>query len=120
MPKTDVIMTSEYIQELRELYEAASDGPWIGANKPTVVEDRHGWLLVDLNYAGMKLESPEWDAACVNTAFILAASKALPEALDEIERLRKAMDTAIKLLADGWTVKVQDGLIEARKEIDDG
>ena len=77
-------MTDERLAELRALSDKATPGPWFFDD-----EDGHiytGGDFAVLNYATTRLESPDDDAP-----FIAASRTAIPELLDAIERVKKAV-----------------------------
>ena len=82
------------IKRLRELCEKATPGPWtvIGEDSWNV----KGFPQVEMNTPDVHYFPVHNDA---DAQFIAAARTALPEALDEIERLRKALKLACSKLA---------------------
>jgi hypothetical protein len=86
-------MTPERIAELRALAAAATPGPWTyqeresnGLRTTRWVRGNNSEWVADLPGAIHLQRDKEQDAA-----FIAAARTALPEALDEIERLNRAI-----------------------------
>lgn len=92
-------MTDIEISRLRELCDAATDGPWERINKV----DMPQWVFArtvepdwDVGYDGSE---PMVDAATPeNAEFIAAARSALPVALDEIERLRSLLENTAPMI----------------------
>lgn len=69
------------LQHLRTLCDAATPGPW--SRVGLFVLDDQGWWL---------------DTRGDNTAFIAASRTALPELLDEIERLRQSLGNLLAII----------------------
>jgi hypothetical protein len=84
-------MTPDRLKELRALCDAAQPGPWrysgdkdgrIDTGPPDITDWEDGYVIYGVDR--------DEDAR-----FIVAARTALPEALDEIERLREALRVAM-------------------------
>jgi hypothetical protein len=85
-------MNEERIKELRKIIDAASRGPWRAIADPPhtrekkIIEDADGFTL---GYVEAYYDTPFNEA---DATFIAAARSALPEALNEVERLREILD----------------------------
>lgn len=87
-------MTPERIAELRRLCEAATPGPWVAA---TWAGEDFGWSACGPVHEESDDDTPEGpnqDLAKRDADFMSAARIAVPELLDEVERLRKEVDIA--------------------------
>jgi hypothetical protein len=89
-------VTPRRISELRALFEKATPAPWkqdkhcsIWAGPSTI--DDPGYFVASAAYG---IDREEADNRKNDSAFIAASRTALPEALDEIERLREALEDA--------------------------
>lgn len=88
-------MSPERLKELRALAEAATPGPWHidGPNADDVVAEVSSLTVVPRTN-GM-LCAPRYDAA-----FIAASRSAVPELLDEVERLRESLRNIAEISDD--------------------
>jgi len=77
------MMTDDRIKQLRALCEAATDGPWDSAR-----DGVWRWYGDNSECVAGHLTNP----MAPDAAFIAAARTALPEALDDVERLRAQVD----------------------------
>lgn len=77
-------MTPDRIAELRALCDAATKGPWRHSSEGA------GWAVLGPEWEHL-VQLGELDTDLDLAVFIAAARTALPEALDEIERLRKSL-----------------------------
>lgn len=91
-------MTPERIAELRALADKATPGPWTSGGikggtemilGPEITEGMARETRRELALVKAPVENQRSGDCAPNTAFIVAARTALPEALDEIERLQK-------------------------------
>jgi hypothetical protein len=88
-------MTEERIKELRALAEVATPGPWHAVPNKHVVhaaQDGRVWAeraVVISKHHHSRTQEP------ADLAFIAAARAALPEALDEIEKLRGLLEETV-------------------------
>jgi len=117
-------MTNDRIKELRALCEAATPGPW--------VVTRHNWECGSINWLAANDRDVDGNfyahiqdgaggdpgernpRAKQDAAFIAAARTALPEALDEVERLRGYNEHA------DWRIgQLEDERDDARLERDE-
>lgn len=94
------MITQARLAELRELAEAATPGPWFvapeidgwRAGRPTVVKAtvNNPNLIATRRIVTVGQTRRHWDTkAEANVALIAAARMAIPELLDEIERLNR-------------------------------
>ena len=97
------------IKKLREICEKASPGPWNAVVSRTAVGvcyrifpeswgkvPDHGGICAYDDYTSLN-PHPKGEQAA-NAQFIAAARTALPELLDEVERLRKALHLACVMI----------------------
>jgi len=111
-------MTPERIKDLRALCEAATEGPWEAWESSRACELAS---RVDAPSTGFK-DKPEYAAVCylspynkefADCRFIATARTALPEALDEVERLRGEVERLRTALSTG-TLALREQLRKAR------
>jgi hypothetical protein len=95
------VKPANYWKQVREVCDKATAGPWKHVYVPgrrtpgwpgepgnhRLVPNGHMWAPIDAH-----------DPDSEDAAFIAVARTALPEALDEIERLRTALERAVDLL----------------------
>ena len=85
-------MKPERIKQLRELCEKATPGPWEQCkDDPWCV-----WVMNGDKDGFNLLAECGWIDNDWNAAFIAAARTAVPELLDEVERLRRGIDRALE------------------------
>lgn len=92
-------MTPERIKELRTICDAATPGPW----SVSFGEDEIGSMVYGLEEVEEFTSRDSLDFQQVNAdwSFIAASRTALPEALDEIERLQARVEELDALLRTG-------------------
>jgi hypothetical protein len=104
----ELMMDDVRLKELRALCDAATPGPW----RRGAVEHHHvfcphpGALAPELGRVLLRMN--EYFPHADDATFIAAASTALPEALDEIERLREALRIAMRRWFDESPSDVYD------------
>jgi hypothetical protein len=87
-------MTPARIAELRALCEAATAGPWrVSMTGYSVKSNDDDAPTIAIPHGVSVLTSKQIDRWLANAEFIAAARTALPDALDEIERLRATVAT---------------------------
>ena len=91
-------MTPDRIKQLRALCDAATPGEW-KAEPRHILQSTKEYLAIPPKYPHRNSQSlgPFFEA---DLLFIAAARAALPEALDEIERLRAKLAIATNALKD--------------------
>lgn len=92
-------MTPADIKRLRELCDKATPGPWHNNGPFEKAFEDHGWRAIagsKFVHVARKYQQP-YPQCAVDADFIAAARTALPELLDEVERLR-----AIEAAAEAW------------------
>jgi hypothetical protein len=109
-------VTPRRISELRALFEKATPAPWkqdkhcsIWAGPSTI--DDPGYFVASAAYG---IDREEADNRKNDSAFIAASRIALPEALDEIERLRAALEAVECTLAGERPLRLQQAFRTAR------
>jgi hypothetical protein len=79
------VKPADYWKQVREVCDKAPPGPW-----SQILDDNDRWLIEADNDEEVARRLNE-----NNAAFIALARTALPEALDEIERLRTALEQIV-------------------------
>jgi len=97
-------------QKLRELLAKATPGPWENSNGHIglYIEERPEWSAI-ANVEHHPDQGASADEGNSNAALIVAAVNALPDLLDEVERLRKPaqeLEATVKKLQCSETVLI--------------
>ncbi len=105
-------MTPHEIARLKALCERASKG-WTATPNDDIPEDEDDWALLDEQGDFLAEELSADDAR-----FMAAARKHFPAALDEIERLRKAL-APFAAEAAGWGTSTLDNEVTVKVRLPD-
>lgn len=88
------MITNDKIKRLWELYYGLDHKAWISIFSTTFQDEESGWFATGPEYNSNSGpgEMDDFDKARNDAEFIIAAYNALPELLDEIERLQDLVD----------------------------
>ncbi len=110
-------MDDKRIAELRKICDAATDGPWETDDYAAYVYGGDTSPIVEIRGFGAEASGKRPDGSQEsNATFIATARTALPEALDEITRLKSLLSDVIQNVESGGLV-LEDTLTQISKEL---
>ena len=84
-------MNDERLTELRALADAATSGPWKVSDTPLAPDFENAWVVLEDGRDGLHA-GYDGQFSVADAAFIAASRTAIPELLDEVERLRAELE----------------------------